>query len=149
MSTFDADLFLHTTHEEANETAFLPIPEGEYEALVDNIKVGPLKDWTVLKIQWDILSEELRVEFDQPKVIASQSVFLDLDDNGLLKFGPNANVQLGRLREALGQNTGQPWSLNDLKGAGPAYIRIIHTPNEKTPDSPHANVNGVASSPGG
>jgi hypothetical protein len=148
MSTFDADTFLHTTVEEANETSFLPVPEDEYEALVDNIKPVQRKDSTILEVTWDILSEELRAAFNRSKVTCRQSVFLDVSESGALLFGPNNNVQLGRLRDALGQNTAGPWSPNDLKGAGPAYIRVRHSDNPSDPDNPYANVTGVAARPG-
>lgn len=149
MSSFDTDTFLHTTVEGANETAYLPIPEDEYEALIDTIKAthNADKGFTILNVTWDILSDTLRQEFNRDKVTVRQSVFLDVDENGSLKFGPNANVDLGRLRDALGQNGPTPWSPNDLKGAGPAFIKVRHQANPKDPDNPYSNVVSVAASP--
>ena len=142
--SFDADTFLHTTVDQANETAFQPVPEDEYEAIVNGIDIRQAKDNTILEVTWDILNDALRTSMNRDKVTVRQSVFLDIADNGTLAMGPNTNIQLGRLRDALGQNTAAPWSPSDLIGAGPAWIKVIHRENKNDPDNPYAGVQRVA-----
>ena len=140
-SAFDPDSFLSTTTEDANETSFRPIPEGEYNAVITKLDVRTPKESTILDITWSVDDETARVEtgMDDPQV--RQSVFLDINTQGGLESGANKNVQLGRLREALGQNlTGQPWAPSMLEGQV-ARISIKHRIVE---DVVYSDVKGVA-----
>jgi hypothetical protein len=70
----------------------------------------------------------------------SQSLMLDMTESGALAVGTNKNVNLGRLREALGQNvSGRPWSPNMLQGQV-ARISVKHRLWE---DKTFAEVKGV------
>ena len=60
---------------------------------------------------------------DEPT--ARQTIWLDVNEQGGLVFGKNKNVSLGKLRDALGQNTGAPWSPTHLIGQ-PATVLIKH-----------------------
>ena len=55
-------------------------------------------------------------------------------------MGKNKNVQLGKLREALGQNGPGAWSFGMLEGAS-GIVRIEH---REWNDSVFADVKGVA-----
>jgi hypothetical protein len=61
-----------------------------------------------------------------------------------MERGTGKNIQLGRVRAALGQNDeNKPWKFSMLVGAA-AKIKVEHSPNLKDPDSPYANVVAVA-----
>jgi hypothetical protein len=51
---------------------------------------------------------------------------LELNEQGKLATGPNKNVSLGRLRDALGQND-PSWTPQKLLGAGPFIGKVSHT----------------------
>lgn len=127
MSSFDPTQFLSQTITEANETRFTPIPEGEYLASISKLGMRTLDKTgaVILDITWDILDENLKATLGLDKPQVRQSCFLDLDANGKIASGQNKNVDLGRVRDALGQNNaGQPWGPMMLNGAGPAKLKI-------------------------
>jgi hypothetical protein len=64
---------------------------------------------------------------------------LDFDDTGKLVNGPNRNVALGQLREALGQNK-PGWTPQQLLGAGPFIGRVKHTSSKTNPEQKFAEV---------
>ena len=44
--------------------------------------------------------------------------------NGQLEWGKNKNIDLGQLRNAVGQNTAGAWHIGMLSGAGPFVGRV-------------------------
>ena len=124
MSTFDAAAFLDTTTTEASSTTSLPVPVGDYTAIIDDVKPrqwtskeDPSKTGVALDIFWAIDSQEVKEALGRDKVTCKQGIMLELLDNGALDVGRGRNVQLGKLREATGLNTpGQPFSFAMLKG---------------------------------
>lgn len=141
MSTFDPEAFLSTTTEEANETQFQPIPEGEYNAVIMKLDARTPKGNSILDVTWEIDDEGVRAStgMDSPRV--RQSIFLDINEQGGLESGPNKNVQLGKLREALGQNNpGRPWAPSMMEGQV-ARISVKHRIVE---DNVYSDVKGVA-----
>ncbi len=133
LSTFDPDTFLSTEFSEPNETRFQPIPTMDCEASVDNIKVRVAKESTIMDVWWLLHDEVLAERLGRDRLVCRQSVFLDIE-NGVIALGPNKNVQLGRLRKALGQNEGgRPWSPRMLEGAGPALVHVEQDPNGEYP----------------
>lgn len=147
MSSFDPALMEEQIITEANETKSVPIPEDDYMALVDDYKlavVGADKR-PVLQITWLILNAEdklaaVGLEEGRPR----QTIWLDVTSTGTLAFGPNQNVGLGKLRDALDQNKpGQAWSFQKLKGAGPAKITVGHRPDSTDATIKYAEVKKV------
>ena len=134
MSTFDPQAFEEMVFEEANETKFTPIPEGVYEAIVDSVRIkaidikkGDRAGTTapILEVVYEILSDDLKKELNREKVVVRHDIWLDVNENGSLSFGPNHNVQLGRLREACGLNKpGKPFSFQMLQGQGPLKVTV-------------------------
>lgn len=125
-SVFNPDTFLNTSISEDFATAHIPVPEGEYIAVIKEIKPRPAKDKAVLDVVWGIDDPEVAevTGFENPQV--RQSIFLDLDEMGGLALGKGKNIHLGRLREALGQNQkGKPWQPGDLIG-NVAKVTISH-----------------------
>jgi hypothetical protein len=148
MGTFDPDGFMNSSVEQANEVNYTPIPEAEYTAILETVKAreiqtknGPAQ---MLDCGWHILDEELRGKMDMEKIIVNQSLFLDFTPDGRLEFGLNKNVTLGRLREAFGQNTGKPWSPQDLVGSGPITIKVGQRPDKNDPSKIYNSVTGYA-----
>jgi len=132
-TTFDPDVFLSTEVEGELSTTYLPVPEGEYVASIDDIKIKSPKGSVILEVLWDLQDNEVKEIMSMDKVVVRQSIFLDVEEEtGALSLGENKNVRLGRLRENLGQNTpGQPWSFLSLKGAGPVTVTVSQRPSTK------------------
>ena len=148
-SAFDPETFMHEEHEAPMETAFTPVDEDEYEAYIDDVEAEALKTddgpKPVLQITYALTSEEVKAKLEMDKVTVRQTVWLDFDEQtGKLAFGPNKNVRLGRIRDAVGQNEdGEPWAPSMLKGAGPVVIKVGHRFNKETGEGPYADVQKV------
>ena len=91
-----------------------PMDMANYQAFIDDIIVRDAKGTPVLDVVWNIPNEELRENLGLEKVLVRQSIFIDIDDDGRILFGPNQNVRLGNLREALSQNKKGRWSFRSL-----------------------------------
>lgn len=142
MSTFSADAFLNTETSDALSTSSLPVPEGEYPAAVKEIKARTTASGkSILDVTWAIDSPEAAAATGVTTPTVRQSIFLDLTDSGGLDSAPGKNPQLGKLREALGQNQkGKPWKPGMLIG-GVALVTIKHRQVE---DATFADVKGTA-----
>lgn len=126
MSEFNAEQFMQTEVEGQLETEFTPIPEAEYRAVIKEVKPDTTpKGSPFLELIWIIDDQEVRDLIGMDEPTCRQTVWLDVNDNGSLAFGKNKNVGLGKLRDALGQNTGAPWSPTQLLGQ-PATVNIKH-----------------------
>jgi len=127
--SFDPDMFMSVQTDEASATHFEPVPEGEnYIGVIKKvIPRNPKEGMYILDIIWGIDDAALAERLNRQEVTCKQSVFLDMTDAGTLKAGPNSNVALGRLREAIGQNKpGQAWAPSMLEGGGPARLTVRH-----------------------
>lgn len=124
MSAFDVEAFMSSATTEANSTRSEPVPEGEYTAIA-HISDDPqnpavrttMSGKVVLDVHWSIDDAGVKevTGRDDPQV--RQSIFLDIDANGRLDVSKGKNLQLGRLREALGLNTpGIPFKFADISG---------------------------------
>lgn len=127
---FNPETFLNQTTDTSFETRRTPVPENEYIAVVDDIKFRSAKESIILDVFWLIDDAALAAKMGLPKVTVRQSIFLDITSDGRFETGPNKNIGLGRLREALGQNTGA-WAPMQLKGAGPVKLVVINRPDDK------------------
>lgn len=139
--------FLGTTSNEATSTKLLLVPENE-EGYIAQIAPGGISLASFqygpdteragqtgyrMPVKWEIQDEtgELQKAISRKPVI-TQSIMLDITTEGALDMGKGKNVNLGRLREALGQNKdGQPWQPAMLIG-GMARIYVKHSINKKT-----------------
>ena len=68
-------------------------------------------------------------EYDgDDRVISSHEMqmILDIGGDGGLDFGPNKNVNLGKVRDAVGQNAAGAWGPVQLRGAGPVMVKVTH-----------------------
>lgn len=146
MSTFDVNAFENMVIEESNETKTTPVPEGKFPGSIDSQKIKTFKakrgpregqDLPILEVVYELADEDgkLKEILNRDKVTVRQDIWLDVNDNGGLAFGPNQNVALGRLREATGLNApGRPFSFTMLEGQGPLMIHVTQFANPETGD---------------
>lgn len=149
-SAFDKEAFMHTETEAAMETKFTPVPEGEYNAYIEDVEADTIKtddgNKPVLQINYTITDEPLKELMDMERVIVRQTVWLDFEEDGTLAFGQNKNVRLGLIRDAVGQNEdGASWSPAMLKGGGPVVIKVGHRYNKVTDEGPYPTVQRITS----
>lgn len=146
---FDPNQFLSETIVGSNDTRYIPVPQGEYPAIIKSVaarqmpsKADPSKQVTVTDIVYEIDDSTVRevTGLDNPTV--RQSVFLDLTPQGKLDMSKGKNIGLGKLRDALGLNDpSKPFSFADLPGRA-AIIAVEHTPG-KNEGEVYANVSKV------
>lgn len=144
-SAFDPDTFMNQTIDEALDTRFVPVPEGDYPATIKSFEIKQVgqENRTVLNIIWDIQDQTVLAEIGRDSATVRQTVWLDIDQ-GKLDKGKGKNVGLGRLRAALGQNEpGQPWNFGALEGAGPALVRVTHRADRDDPEIVYSEVKSV------
>jgi len=122
---FDPELFTGTAVEGEMSTEFTPIPEGEFNAIVSGVKAREAKGHVMLDVSWDIDDAAVAEATQRDKNTARQTLFLDMTESGGMDMGKGKNIQLGKLREALGQNGPGAWSPSMLEGKV-AKVKIAH-----------------------
>lgn len=142
-SSFDPDLFMSAEVSAPMETTYTPVPEGEYLGAIDDVKIRKAKDSVICDVNWTIMDDALKASMNMDQITVRQSVFLDVEPSGALQLGPNKNVQLGRLRAALGQNGSGPWSFSQLKGAGPVKLTVGIRPDKDDPEKKYNDVKRI------
>lgn len=126
MSNFNADQFMQTEVEGQLDTEFTPIPEAEYPGFIKEVKPDTTaKGSNLIEVIWVVNDDAVRELIGLEEPTAKQTIWLDINEQGALEFGKNKNVSLGKLRDALGQNDGKPWSPLMLLGQ-PAIVNIKH-----------------------
>ena len=146
--TIDVDQLLAGSVTGANSTTLLPIPEGEFHAVITEVslrdfqyKKGPNSGMTgyALDITWEINDPQLKEHLKRAPVVR-QSMILDLNGDSL-DMSEGRNVALGRLRAAVKQNDpGRPWSPNQLKGS----VAVIQTKQRMEGETTYTDVARVA-----
>jgi len=142
MSKFDPDDFMQQTIDAPISDDYILCPEGEFEARIDDFdskifrtnefvyKQGPSEglpgEMTTFNCPWVINDDRAKQVLNRDKVIVFQPIILDFDDNGKLDLGINKNVNLGRIRTAVGQKDMLPWGISKLRGQGPCMVRVVH-----------------------
>lgn len=143
---FDANTFMQQQMDEPLETEFRLVPIGEYQMTIDDFddkafqsydftyKSGPNKDLPGTLYNFNcpfvIHDDRVKSEMQRDKVVLRSTVRLDVDEKGQLEFGPNKNIELGRLRAAVGQEAKKPWGVTDLRGQGPFMGKVAHVEYE-------------------
>lgn len=151
---FNAEQFLNTTQTAANATKLDPIPAGVYKAVSQPITRESFDDYDIkngpragtkgysLNISWK-LDDEAAGEYNGR--LAFQRCFLDItpDGNGL-DMGKGKNIDLGKVREALGQNAdGQPWQPSML-GSQVAMINVEQDVDKNDSSKVYSRVKSIA-----
>lgn len=150
-SVFDPDSFLNTETSDANETHYTPVPEDEYMAMIEGVTARMARtkngDSPILSLMWKILEQDELAEKlgfrDGMRV--KQDLWLDLEPDGSISIGPNKNVKLGKVRDAVGQNkAGKAWAPRQLEGAGPCVIVVSQRPDDDDSEIIYNDVKRVA-----
>lgn len=141
MSMFDPNKFLDQTVDSDFETKRRDVPEGDYPGFCHKVSMNEVQTKNgpryQLVLTWIIDDESARMATGQEQPKVSQRIWVDLDDNGNFKNGPNANVSLGRVRAATGQNkAGKKWSPRNLEGASATCHVSTRTVNEDKEGNP-------------
>lgn len=151
--TFNAEDFLSQSVEGANATRREAVPEGEYQAFIgneaDDVSVvmiqgrkDPTKTYPRLTLLWKITGQPINEQMGREVITVRDQFFIDTDENGTILTKPDTNVALGARREALGLNDG-PFAFSQLRGAGPALLRVTHRSDERDPTVKYAEVSRV------
>lgn len=145
MSAFSPENFMNSSTEEASDTQYVPVPEGEYTAAIAGVTPRTTQTGkALLSVQWKVDDEAAREATGQAEPSVFQTIWLDLKEDGNMDMSRGKNVGLGKLREALGQNApGKPWSPGMLLG-GVAKIKIAHSIDKRDNVSINAEVKAVA-----
>ena len=141
MSQFDPDAFMTQTMDQPLETERTLVPPGEYQMMIDDFgrdaletfefeykrgpNAGQQGSMTKLGVPCLVQDESVKTSLGMDKVVVFKNITLDFE-NGSLAFGKNKNIDLGQLRHAVGQNNPGPWSIGNLRGAGPFMGRVEH-----------------------
>lgn len=139
---FNADILLNTAVEGANATKIPNLPEGsDYIGQVVDIAIknGADKDgkaYTRLELQVEVTADqEPRValmELDKKRVRVD--ALLDINEQGTLDMSASKNVNLGRLREAMGLNDpSRKFSIGMFRGQMIKFD-IAHNPSKDDPE---------------
>lgn len=146
--SFDADSFLNSAISGSNSTKIIPCPQGEFFAVIEKLAARQTQstDGTqtrvILDVIWLVEDDGARQATGREQVQVKQGIFLDLDAQGGVDMSEGKNVQLGRLREALGLNGGEAFSFNMLPGRT-AKILVSHRPDPKDAENVFADVKAV------
>lgn len=139
-SAFDPESFLDSTTDQAGSTVVTPVPVGEHKAQLKDIskprQETSAKDgrtFVVMDITWQILDEQMALSLGREPT-SRQGIFLDLNPQGKLDMGEGKNVQLNRVRAAVGQNiSGKAWAPVNMIGQV-ATVTIAHRPDKNDPE---------------
>lgn len=151
-STFDVDSFMQTNVDAPMATALQGVPEGEYVAMIGDfdsrafktVKTEKTGDRPVLEIPFLIQDEALKAKLGREQVTHRETFWLDfIPGTATLDTGPDKNVRLGALREALNQNVA-PWNPSMLRNMGPVRIVIKTTSDKKDPEKKYTNITKYA-----
>lgn len=140
---FDPNAFMQSAVDPMS-TQMEVVPEGDFRFMIDadpkqltpkNIKgtsskTGEPYDFWQIELNCLLLDDAVKQRLGREKVTVRLRLNLDLNPSGQLEVGPNKNVGLGQLRDALGQNK-PGWSPAQLLGAGPFIGKVKHTTTDK------------------
>lgn len=122
--SFDAQSFLSASVSSANDTKVIPVPVGEYQAIIEKVvpRQWQSKDGTqtgvALDVYWLVEDAEVKAFLGRDTVTVRQGIMLDTINGGTgLDVSKGKNIGLGRLREAVGKNReGEVFSFDQLPG---------------------------------
>lgn len=156
LAPFDADAFMGSTVDAPLDTVVQQVPEGDYRAMIDDFENDkafrtfestkePGKEFTVFTPPFVIQDDAVKAELGRDKVVVfHKGIFIDIDPNtGGLDTRKGKNTDLGKLREACGQNGPGAWGPSLLKGAGPVMVKVVHEADKNDPEKKYARVTKV------
>lgn len=122
MSVFNPTQLMNVELTATMDTTVIPIPEGDWPGVVDKVEFRQVdaKDksttYTFMEVTWSLSDSEIEAVTGRDRNTCRQSVSIDLTPHGTFDLAKGKNIQLGRLRDALGQNTAAPWQPGQLVG---------------------------------
>lgn len=123
------DNLLDSFTEEVFETTIRPVPVGTYRGKIINVEAfegtskKDGKPFEGLYVTYELeLPEEVAQELGRTTARVRQQIFVRRTPEG--RLDPKGNIQLGRLREAVGQNVGGPWAPRMLLAAPPLAVEV-------------------------
>lgn len=152
---FNAEKFLNTSIQAAGSTVVLVCPEGEYKAFTDDgDKAIVFRDGDAARnlspqciVLFAITGDQEPNRFlKRDKVLVPMTCWLDLTEDGeSLDLSEGKNVNLGRLRKAIGQNDpALQWNPMMMKGKGPVLIKVGQRSDQNDPTIKYAEVKRVS-----
>lgn len=158
--TFDPSAFINSTIDSPLDTEFFQLPEGDYEATVDNFSQEEGKETfkPLSKNDEPILSKatgQQLVTFNPSFVITNDKRlagrdqytvrgqgFIDFDDAGRIDTSRGRNVLMGMLRNACGINA--PGIPLDQAVGKRVMIHVYHEADKTNPRRKYARVDRIA-----
>ena len=124
MSMFDPAQFLEATTTEAGSTESVPIPAGEYPAIIKSVtprqwtkKDDPTVSGLAFDIGYEIEDDQLKALLERKIVTIKQGIMMDTTDSGSIDYGKGKNITWNRLRDAANLNQpGRPFAPSMLIG---------------------------------
>jgi hypothetical protein len=152
-SAFDPASLLDTEYDDGLRTRLTPIPEGVYQGRIKGVpavRSGTSKEgqqWAAADFTFVIDDEEVKKSTQLNEPSCRFSIFLDLrpGTSQLLTEAdnPNANIRLGRLKEACGIKAGRKWSLRHFDGLS-CWVRIKQRTDPDDIETVYSDVAAVA-----
>jgi len=145
MSLFNADVLLNAATESKMSTSIPPMPNGDFIFTITGVEFkNPKDDMVVLEAKVECIDPEVCAVTGMNPTKSKISCFCDLTDSGLLDDAEGKNVQIGKLREAVGQNeAGTPWTPMMLVGAQ-LRGKVAQEPDKKDPTIIRSNIVATA-----
>lgn len=145
MPVFDKETFMNTEVVGKSATSYTPCPVGEWQGYVKDLVLREVGDSPVLDLIWAIIDDRVKEELGIDEPTVKQTLFLDVDSNGALSFGPNKNVALGRVRDIANlNNPEEAFNFRMLQGIGPFMLKIDHRPDKNDPSRVYADVKRIS-----
>lgn len=147
---FDPDSFMQETIDKPLDFERTLVPEGEFKLAIDDFtsdafetfgftyKKGPNKGeegkMVVFTCPIIVLDDKVKAMLQTEKPLIYHRCTLDFEqDAGMgivnfkkLAFGPNKNIELGKLRHATGQGADTNWQITKLRGSNPFMGKLVH-----------------------
>jgi hypothetical protein len=149
---FNVDAFMNETFDATLDTEIIPVPEGEHMAQIGtdpkdvNVRTGVSQKnnraWMMLELNCYLSDPNLAATLKRENPRIRYSIMLDLDNAGRLDTGPQRNVNLGKLRDAVNQNKPGQWSFAMLRGQ-PIKVKVKHKKASDGSDATYSEVVGV------
>lgn len=140
--TFDAASFMQSTIDQPMETEYQMVPEGTYQAMIGDFsetaverveftykkgdRAGQPGSMVKFNLPFAIQDPGVLAKLGRESVQVSYQIILDTNELGQLDWGKDRNIKLGQVRAAVNQNQPGPWSLFNLRGAGPCMVKVVH-----------------------